>query len=402
MVVRIPKIQLDDIIVFLLLFLSVGFVVSNDIIPSSITIAIWVGLMVLILWRGISLNVPILVVTFIALGLMLFTILLTGQSLFVFVKHAFSFLAVMIYVCNVSFQQFSKSFVRVVKFFCIVSLFGYLLHFVAPQLFSFNVVENVKGLSFSNFYIYVQWASGGFNAFRNWGFAWEPGAFATIICLAMLIELFVFSESISFKNVALYIVTVFSTMSTMGIVAVMCLCLYITVGSTSISSKVKKITVAMILIGVVFVLLFSNVFFDLSNNSVFGKIIRFINADGQGTHDSVSIRLYSITEVFLSFLKKPLFGWGYQGLIEETYASTRGMNTCTFLNWFAVYGGFYGSLMFIGITNFAKAISRRRVSWIITLIFIFAITMTEDYIHCPLIFILVLYGYCTDKIAEID
>ncbi len=399
MEVRIPKIQLDDIIVFLLLFLSVSFVVSNDIIPSSITIAIWIGMMVLILLRGICINVPALAVTIMALMLMLFNIILTNQSLLVFAKHAFSFFVVMLYVSNVSFRQFSESFVRVVKFLCMVSLVGYILHFIVPEIFFFNVVDNVKGVPFSNFYIYVQWVSGGFNAFRNWGFAWEPGAFATIICLSMFIELLVFFENINLRKIMLYVVTAFSTMSTMGIIVVMCLCLYITFSSTCISKKAKRITGAMLVIGVFLVLLFSNVFFDVSNNSVFGKIIRFINSGGQGTHDSVSIRLYSITEVLFAFLKKPFFGWGYQGLIEETYALTRGMNTCTFLNWFAVYGGIYGCLMLIGMTNFAKMISKKHISWIVTLVFIFMITMTEDYIHCPLIFTMVLYGYCSNRKA---
>lgn len=393
MKIKLSRELYDVILVFALLFLSVSFVVSNDIVSSAATILLWLGLLFLILAGGARINLKLGVVTILLLLLMLFTVILRDENMVVFAKNAFSFLVVYLYVASTSFRRFSAAFVKVMKFLCIVSLIGYALHLVVPGLFSFNVVRNVKGTRFSNFFLYVQWVSGGSNAFRNWGFTWEPGAFATFVCLAMLLDVFVISEKADLKAIALYVATTFTTLSTTGIVAIVCLCIFLVIGNDSISKKTRNAVVISLLFAAATVWAMSDVFFDLTTNSAFGKIINFVNNKDRNSLNSVSVRYYSVTKVAEAFLKSPLYGWGYSGLRLMTKEFTQGMNTCTFLNWFAVYGAIFGGMMLFGISRFAKVISPKTHQWLLILLFMFGITMTEDYIHTPVIFLLVLYGY---------
>ena len=181
MKIRLSKEHYDVILVFTLLFLSVSFVVTNDIVSSAMTIGLWLGLMLLILIGGVHLNVLLTLITPLLLLLMMITTILRDENIIVLVKNAFSFFVVYLYVSSTSFERFASAFVKVMRFLCIVSLIGYVMHLAVPGMFAFNVVHNARGVRFSNYFLYVQWISGGSNAFRNWGFAWEPGAFATFI-----------------------------------------------------------------------------------------------------------------------------------------------------------------------------------------------------------------------------
>ena len=142
---------------------------------------------------------------------------------------------------------------------------------------------------------------------------------------------------------------------------------------------------------------FSSVLLDSNTNSAFGKIINFLNKGDRNDLSSASVRYFSVTKVFSAFLRSPLYGWGYNGLIELTWEFTRGMNTCTFINWFAVYGMMFGFIMLAGIIRFTRLISSKMIYRSIIVVFLFGITLTENYIHCPIIFILVLYGYLINR-----
>lgn len=390
---KLSKSIYDIIIVFLLLFLSVSFVVTNDLISSATTIGLWVCvLFAIILIGGLRINSNLILVTISLLVLMLFTTLIQGEEFIAYFKTAFSILVAGFFVANTSFERFSISYVKVIKFLSLVSLIGYGLHLIVPSVFDRFIVQNTSGASYSNYVLYVQWVSSGQNAFRNWGFAWEPGAFATFVCLAMLLDVFVLKKKIKLKTILPYVITVITTFSTTGIIAMLCLCLFITSNDETISRGTKRVVIFTLMLLITFMFAFSNLLLE-NSNSAFGKIINFLNADDRSNLGSTSIRYFSITKVLSAFFRSPIYGWGYEGLIEQTREFTLGMNTCTFINWFAVYGIVFGFIMLNGIILFTKFMSERKLYRFIIVIFLFGITMTENYVHCPMIFVLVLYGY---------
>ena len=388
----------DVAIVFMLLFLSVSFVVTNDLISSAATIGLWVFvLFAIILIGGLRINSNLMIATVSLLVLMLFTTLIQGEELVVFIKTAFSIFVISLFVATTSFERFSIAYVKVMKFLCIASLIGYGLHLIIPSVFDRFIVQNTTGVSYSNYVIYVQWVSSGQNAFRNWGFAWEPGAFSTFVCLAMLLDVLFVSKRVKLRTVILYVLTVITTFSTTGIIAILCLCLFLAVTNKTVSKGTKRAIILVLILSILLMIAFSSVLFDLNTNSAFGKIINFLNADDRSNLGSTSIRYFSITKVFSAFLHSPLYGWGYDGLIEQTLEFTRGMNTCTFINWFAVYGVVFGFIMIIGVIRFTRLLSEDKLYRLILVAFLFGITMTENYVHCPMIFMLVLYGYLTNN-----
>lgn len=348
--------KLNVAITFGILYLAISFLISNDIVSNVITIMLWLIILavLLILSKG-KLNTKILCVTVLLAILMLFTTLVCKENMLVYVKIIFSFFVAAIYVSVFSLREFAISYVKAIRFLSVVSLVGYCLHIAVPGLFNLFVVQNAVGIRYSNWVLYIQYHGDGMNAMRNYGFAWEPGAFATCICLAMFLELLILKSKINFKHIGLYLVTVVTTFSTTGIIACIVLCLYSVFNDSNVDKRVKKRIAIASIVGLLIVLPFSDVFFDTTTNSTFGKLINYFNY-GTDKSTSTSVRVYAVTKALEAFIKKPILGWGYDGLRNTIYEFTLGMNTCTFINWFAVYGIIFGGIMMTGISKFSKCI----------------------------------------------
>ena len=351
--ITIARNKINLLITFGLVYLPFSFITTNDILPNSVTILLWLAILsaLLVLCRGrIDKRIIIVVATLILL--MLVTNLIRQENLVVYAKTAFSFFVAAIYVSIFSLIDFVKCYIKIIRFLSIVSLVGYFLHIVAPSLFNVMIVQNTSGNYYSNWILYIQYCGAGGASMRNCGFAWEPGAFATCICLSMFFELFVLKEGVNKKNVFLYILTIVTTFSTTGIIACVVLCIYATMISTELGKKDKRGIAICCVIALILVLPFSDMFFATSN-STFGKLSSYFNSDSS-RESSTSVRVNAITKAFTAFLNRPIFGWGYTGLRDVTYEYTLGMNTCTFINWFAVYGLLFGGIMITGITKFSK------------------------------------------------
>ncbi len=396
MTIKLNKTNINTIIVFLILFLSVSFVVTNNILSNLMTIALWLIVFALSLYFGKGkLSKSVLGIVALMISLMFITDILRGEDLVANAKLFVSILIVALFVCYVPFQEFAHSYIKVMKFLAVISIVGYIIHLVIPGVFSLFNVKNSSGFTFSNWILYIQYIGNGSNSFRNWGFAWEPGAFSTFICLSLMLEIFLPDSKVTLKSLLIYMIAVITTFSTTGIVAFFCLCIYLLVVDRKISKKIKHSIIAVLVLIILCIVLLQDFFFDTNTSSVFGKLINLINGSSSGQLTSSSIRINGITKVFRSFLQSPLIGWGYNGLITETFEFTRGMNTCTFVNWFAVYGILFGFVMTGGMYRLSSFLGTGTLRKIVLFIFFFGITMTENYVHCPFWFMLVLYGYTT-------
>ncbi len=393
MSLKINKSLVNDIIVFLLLFLSVSFVVTNDIISSPTTIAIWLATLALICWFGkFKIKASVFILTALLVFLMAVTDVIQGENLTSNIKLFYSIAVVMLFVSCVSFEEFSRSFVRVMKLLCVISIVGYALNFLIPDIFGLFRVENNSGKIFSNWIVYINYIDPNSDLPRNWGFAWEPGAFAAFICLALFLESLLPDNKITLKSLAIYMLAVVTTFSTTGILAFFYISGYLLVIEKDVPKSVK-VNILILLAAVVSgIFLLKDVFFDTNTSSVFGKLTNLLNGNASD-FSSASIRVNSIIKVFDAFTESPLYGWGYDGLIKQTYEYTRGMNTCTFVNWFAVYGLIFGAVMCRGVYRLCSFFAKNTFKKILLFGFIFAITISENYVHSPMMFLLVFYGY---------
>lgn len=392
----LTKSKLDNILVFMLVFLTSSFVICNDIWGSAITIVLWLIVFATLLKEILAVKKKLLFITIITLICMGVNTFLCDENIRSYVIICFSYFVVMLLVNIIELRSFKDYFCNIMKWLCVVSLVGYFLYLLIPSLHGLLTVSNKAGIPYSNLIFYVDTTH--YN--RNTGMFWEPGAFQSFICLALLFE--VDRDDLRIKNIFILILTLITTYSTTGYIGLMLILTYWYVNKGT-NMKVK---IAMF-IGIISVVLFvyfnptinSLLFADsLSNgqSTVFGKLLNFFKSNSSASTPiltSSDIRYNSIFEVLRAFLERPLIGYGYQGLIDRTYLFTRGMNTCTFINWFATYGFLYGLISFVGIIRLAIKTNKFVLCRILFVIILFVLTMSENYVQNPFFFMVVLYGY---------
>ena len=93
-----------------------------------------------------------------------------------------------------------------------------------------------------------------------------------------------------------------------------------------------------------------------------------------------------------AFWERPMFGYGYEGLINYTKLYTNGMNTCTMINWFALYGVFFGTLMIRAYFRISKNFSNVGLVRILLFVLLFTVTMSENFAANAFFFMIAIYG----------
>ena len=152
----------------------------------------------------------------------------------------------------------------------------------------------------------------------------------------------------------------------------------------------------MFIILALLVYFYQDFLLDTTKSSVFGKLVVFFTKkqfNATAGSSSATVRFFAVTKPFEAFLDRPLFGWGYQGLIDRLREFTLSMNTCTFVNWLAVYGITFGITMILGIIRIAQKIGKRMLAIVLVFLIFFVATMSENYVNNAFFFLLVLYGF---------
>lgn len=379
--------------VFMLVFLTSSFVICNDVLPSIVTIILWVLFLGVLLSHSHHIVKKLFWITIILVACMGINTIFCDENFRNFFILVFSYAVVLLIVSQLTWQKFRDVFIDVMKWLCIISLMGYFLYMLVPGLHGLFPVTNKAGTVFSNLILYVDTTH--YN--RNTGMFWEPGAFQTFVNLALLFE--ASKENPRFSNMAIFSLTVITTYSTTGYIGMLFVFVFLYLKKGT-SYNIKIILLLLAVAGALLVLFnpkVNNLLLGASLNNgqstVFGKIINFFDSDSNSRVTSASIRYNAVFEVAKAFFERPVIGYGYQGLIERTYYYTHSMNTCTFINWFAVYGVFYGLLSFIGMVLFSSKIGKGILCRSIIVMILFVITMSENYVQNAFLISLVLYGF---------
>lgn len=378
---------IELIVLFLILFLSNSFVVCNDIISTPITIALWVMTFLIIIVLTKRINSILILYLVVFMTTMCITTVFKNENLVTFGMVLFSYIVALLYVNYVGFELFCKQYTKIMYFLCIISLIGFFSYNIFPILYRINQVTTYT--TYSNLYLYVD--TQRYN--RNMGMFWEPGAFQTFVIFALLVELSNTSEKFRFLHVSVYVLTIITTYSTTGYIA-----LILSLATLYVKRGKSEKTNAFLLVFTIVLLsalylgqdyLFGTVL-NNGQSTVFGKIFTFFSG---GKVQSVSVRYYSIIKPIEAFLKSPIIGNGRTSLANDLFYYTNGMNTCTFINWFAIYGIFYGAVMIKGTVKFSSLLShnnRLLCLWYVLIMFI--TTISETYIDNPMLFLFILYG----------
>lgn len=377
--------QVSYLITFMMLFAYCSFNVTNDVLSSGVTIGMWIFVLFSLLVMCKKKIFFQLFFTSLVLALLtIIQVLINNQPLYTCLTYTFSVIVSAIFVAVFDLKSFLKSYTSVMYFLALISIMGLGICLLIPPIGRVFTITLPHG-TYTNWVIFVK----NINSYRNCGMFWEPGAFQTFLNLALLFE--VSKIEYNKKHIVVFVIAILSTFSTTGYIALVLIGMLVLLKTDIPDKKAKRTLVGIGFFVVLFLLTTSNV-----TSSVFGKIQKFFEyqtyRESNWSNSSASIRYYAIVKPIEAFLNHPLFGLGYYGLNDYTYSYTLNQNTCTFVNWFAMYGILYGIIMLFYTYKFTKAFSNKFIERILILVFLFTITMSENYVNSPITFWIAFYG----------
>ena len=222
-------------------------------------------------------------------------------------------------------------------------------------------IHNPLGLKFLNYGFSFVLDFPGHFGLRNYGIFTEPGIYVCFLLPALIFEMFDDNQKPRFWVTSILILTILSTFSPVGLIAVVILVvLYITRQG---NINLKRKYVYFLIVIVVMILLFNN---ETYNSVASLSIDKLTNENLVGNSRFTSI-LLNIEE----WIKSPIFG---RGLTQVTYISdVLGSNTSTTTVFLVAYGAIFTIIMTISIYGIFKITDRKHISIILFLIYLIAI-----------------------------
>jgi len=394
---KIKREGLHDIITLLIIFLVGSCVVINDVISSFATIFLWMLAFLLICLNAKKLNIKTLFIGAVLIACILASSIVNGEILKNTVSRIVSIVIIIFYVASIDFDEAKESVVRVMTFLAGISLILFTAClFISPlsNVMNFQVRQN----TFANFGLFVYEVGMS----RNCGMFWEPGAYQSFLNLAILLE--ILKPQINKNRIIILVLAVLSTFSTTGYIALFTIAIIFVFRLQDLNKKIKYITIGICLIFIGLCLLGDKILV-LGENNLFGKIMYFFyNKDyhyqsGKNL-TSAAIRYFSIVKPAEIFVQNPLFGVGYQNVYMQTYSYTSGVISCTFVNWFAMYGGLLGLIMIVGYAKVSKKSNKSFMVTCLIFIVLMMIIMSEDYSNNAFYYAIALYGYKSSGIQR--
>ena len=235
--------------------------------------------------------------------------------------------------------------------------------------------------------------------FRNYGIAWEPGAFALLLCIAAFYEMNI-AEKISIKRVFVIISAIVTTFSTMGYIVLMAMVLSSISKRKALHNRSNGTSVVVLAaLVLVMCLLPAN-----AKELVFSKLDGLF-FEGTGTFAyTTQARLNAIKYPFEAFVSSPIFGVGYDRFSVVNRTLCNGVATNTVLNWFAVMGLLFGLPCVVGylkavlrVSNFVGyGLFAKALIIIASLLLI----STESLLRISLVYTIIFCGYGRNHFIE--
>lgn len=183
---------------------------------------------------------------------------------------------------------------------------------------------------------------------RNCGFAWEPGAFAVYLCLAIFINLFVIkSDARSNKHLWVFVIALLSTQSTTGYIISMVLLFYYL-----LNKKLSIMVLLLPLVVIIIITVFSLPFMSNKILIVFEQVsdveTMVINSIDSGSSYAPG-RFASFVIAFRDFINNPVLGLATVNQESWTYRSGASISPISGIgNLLAQYGiiGFFFFMVF--------------------------------------------------------
>lgn len=245
------------------------------------------------------------------------------------------------YICVTTLKsRFFIIFEDIMFYLCIISLFFWVLHQIIPDQFAIfiesiafsepgsgNVKANIIFYTINNLAELLDYVIefGPFKLIRNAGFAWEPGAFAVFITLALYVNFIKdkFNKIIN-KRFFIFLFALITTFSTTGYGIFILLIMFYTYNK-HIKYRFFYLFISAVMGAYVLSLSFmSDKIISLSQENVTDELVQnSVNYDTKYTPQRVTSFLID----FKDFLNNPILGYG--GHDEEMWTAKLGAEIAT-------------------------------------------------------------------------
>lgn len=387
--------------IFMLIYIEFGYhmVVENQLSGSIRTVVLIAISIPLVLFGKKNLTADILFFVFyltaVALLNCIFRLDEYGNYILLLVPIFIGFVTVL----SVDKNEYVKVYSNIVFFLSVFSLVVFVINLVAqPIIASLPLVGYRNAAQVHDAFFSVAITNSQY--IRNYGIAWEPGAFAILIGLAMYFEL-IHTEKIRIKRIIFLTVAMITTFSTMGyfftalLFAAVGLNYLFTHGNIMHSNK-RNAVIIILIISVMIVFFLP----QEAKSLVFSKLDGLFNDTGD-ISSTTEARINAIIYPLRAFLESPLVGVGYDqfSFINKTQCDSVATNTI--INWFALFGLSFGLpctyCYFKCFYNDKQKFNIKLLPFIILIIAFCLLVSTESLLRISLIYILIFYGVQADR-----
>lgn len=376
------KLQYKKILIYLFLFTAIysTSMYMMEEVSGNIQLALLFSSAFLIWLLNTKINKRTMIFSTIMIVLIIVSILANGIDNFLDIQVIVTIVSSFL-ICNgLKKKQFMENYCNIILFLAIISLVCFVLYRVAPGIYDFFPTNlwRYGSTRFVNLF-FVVIPVGMSDYFRNFGIFYEPGIFQIYLNIALFYELF--RENIKFKRVLLILITIITTMSTNGyITAILIIAVYgyNILGKRDVSKKVKYLYLATIIIG--FIIMIIMVSSGYIGERVFTKFTE--TRDSGSTFDRLNAIVYAIEK----YISSPVLGVGFAGYSDAYNA------TCTSLNWFALYGTFFGILMNVSFIKFFSIMGKDIFTKILIVLVILTLLISQEMTTNCIVWCIAIYG----------
>lgn len=294
------------------------------------------------------------------------------------------------FVSRVSLNEFAQYFDMLMYPLAILSLVLFSITFINDSfIIHFPVITNSASNKFFSIGVY--------NSFipfigRNYGFCREPGVYQAFLFFAILFQLSGLIPAKT-KKIVVYVVTLLTTLSTTGYIALICLLPLVVLRHKDLRLK-NFFLMALLLIA--FVLIYQYTDLLSADGKVFEKFYRTNYNDG----DSSVSRFASVFCNAKIFLENPFLGVGIEKIFQifptyslEMFSAITKSNTNTILYFFAVHGVFYGFILSYFFLSFARCLTTKTIESIVIALSLIVVCCGELFYFSGWVYVFAFYGF---------
>lgn len=290
---------------------------------------------------------------------------------------------------KISFNMFIKKYDDILYFLSIISLLFFLTATFFTDIVRYlPIVQNVLEVQYYNGFFCVldaQRLELPWGGFRNYGIFREPGVFQSYLIIGLLFQVCCLNN---WKKIFVYVLTLLSTYSTTGYIALGLLIIFLWVHMDR-NLIYKMVVLLFVIIVTLFAINYQSLF-SAGFSHVFYKLRDFSFSPGYvstarkgNIYRSASIVLCA--NIFVDHL---IFGAGktevynqIKSLSQEWYGISLRFPTDTFVYNFAKYGLIYGTIWLVSFYRLSKKLGKNTIERFI-IFAIFMITLnTENYTY---------------------